>query len=218
MEVRLHDAPVPHWECTRDTYSSWKKVWVDPALLLVPRWKNCLVSYLTLTYNASSDTYSNLPGLEMRTRGFGKDEKVDMLYRLEFGTLLGHLEGELGYEAGRDLFLAPYDWRLAGDAHAKRRSSDGVGGFYAELQEMIEQGVSTSGRKAVVVSHSLGCPTMLHFLHTFVSEEWRAEHIQEWVALAGPWLGSAMQAKACLGKRRGVSFGTSIAGKHQKGC
>lgn len=104
---------------------------------------------------------------------------------------------ELKYELGRDLFLAPYDWRLAGDAHAK--PSHGVGGFYPQLQSLIEKAVLANGRKAVLVSHSLGCPTLLSFFHQYVSEEWRSTHIETWVALSGPWVGGASQMEAYLG-------------------
>merc|ERR1712099_39069 len=75
----------------------------------------------------------------------------------------------------------------------------GVGGFYPQLKSLIEQSVQSSGKRAVVLSHSLGCPTMLYFFHNFVSEEWRAANMHGWLALSGPWLGSTMQANAYLG-------------------
>ena len=45
----------------------------------------------------------------------------------------------LRYELGKDVFIAPYDWRLVGDAHAKRQN--GVGGYYQQLQMLIESAV-----------------------------------------------------------------------------
>ena len=45
----------------------------------------------------------------------------------------------LRYELGKDVFIAPYDWRLAGDGHEQRRN--GVGGYYPHLQALIEQAV-----------------------------------------------------------------------------
>ena len=35
LEVREHDAPMPHWFCKRDTKDKWMKVWVSP----VPHWQ-----------------------------------------------------------------------------------------------------------------------------------------------------------------------------------
>ena len=47
------------------------------------------------------------------------------------------------YALGKDVFLAPYDWRLAGDAHAQRKN--GVGGYYQQLQQLIEETVEARG-------------------------------------------------------------------------
>lgn len=48
----------------------------------------------------------------------------------------------LRYKLGKDVFIAPYDWRLAGDAHSKRQN--GVGGYYPELQLLIEEAVKAA--------------------------------------------------------------------------
>jgi lysophospholipase-3 len=116
--------------------------------------------------------------------------------------MIEHLSSEFGYKIGENLFLAPYDWRLAGDSHA--RSSNGVGGFYKSLKQLIEQEVQQTRQQAVVISHSLGCPTMLFFFQNYVSEAWRRKFISSWVAMSGPFLGSSMQANAYLG---GYTFG-----------
>jgi lysophospholipase-3 len=121
---------------------------------------------------------------------------MGLLYKYEFGPMIDHLTTSFNYTLGVDLFIAPYDWRLAGDSHA--RATNGVGGFYKQLQTLIEQSVQRSQRKAVVLSHSLGCPTILYFFHNYVSENWRAKYIQGWLALSGPWLGATMQVNAYL--------------------
>jgi len=94
---------------------------------------------------------------------------------------------------GKNIFLAPYDWRLAGDAHA--HPTNGVGGFYSQLQQLIEKAVSKTSQKVALVSHSLGCPTTLAFLHRFVSEEWRATYIDGWVACPDHGLGLLCKQK-----------------------
>eukprot|EP00933_Yihiella_yeosuensis_P037606 TRINITY_DN31596_c0_g2_i1.p1 TRINITY_DN31596_c0_g2~~TRINITY_DN31596_c0_g2_i1.p1 ORF type:complete len:432 (+),score=75.97 TRINITY_DN31596_c0_g2_i1:62-1357(+) len=201
MEVKMHKAHMPHIWCTTDTKDEWMKVWLDPTEA-IPKEKDCLLARMTLTYNSTSDTYSNFPGVDLRAAGWktgivdGK-KSLDSLYKYEFDPMIKHLEDELGYELGSDLLIAPYDWRLAGDAHSNRQN--GVGGFYAQLQSLLEQAVRQQGKKAVVLSHSLGCPTTLDFFHRYVSEEWRAKHIQGWVALSGPWMGSTTQVAAYLG-------------------
>mmetsp|Transcript_54691 Transcript_54691/g.97575 ORF Transcript_54691/g.97575 Transcript_54691/m.97575 type:complete len:424 (+) Transcript_54691:47-1318(+) len=201
LEVREKEAHMPHIFCKGDTQGGWMKVWVEPRQVL-PKEIDCLTARLTLTYDAANDSYSNLPGVELRALGFGNGtadgkSSKDILYKYEFGPMIDHLSAVLGYELGRDLFIAPYDWRLAGDAHA--HASNGVGGFYSQLKELLETSVSSSGLKAVVLSHSLGCPTTLYFFHKYVSEAWREEHIADWLALSGPWMGGATQVSAYLG-------------------
>lgn len=191
LEVQMSHAPMPHFECDTDTHGKWKTVWLDPTAVL-PREIDCLLTRMTLTYDAATDTYSNLPGIKLRPH-----VGMDLLYKYEFGDMIDGLKASLNYELDKDLFLAPYDWRLAGDAHTKEKN--GVGGYYAQLQTTIEESVKSTGKKAVVLSHSLGCPTMLYFFHHYVSEEWRAANIKGWVAVSGPWLGSTMQANAYLG-------------------
>ena len=46
------------------------------------------------------------------------------------------------YALGENVFVAPYDWRLAGDSHAK--PTNGVGGFYEELKKLIEDAVQVA--------------------------------------------------------------------------
>eukprot|EP00747_Dinoflagellata_sp_TGD_P102577 gnl/TRDRNA2_/TRDRNA2_168714_c0_seq1.p1 gnl/TRDRNA2_/TRDRNA2_168714_c0~~gnl/TRDRNA2_/TRDRNA2_168714_c0_seq1.p1 ORF type:complete len:344 (-),score=32.61 gnl/TRDRNA2_/TRDRNA2_168714_c0_seq1:271-1302(-) len=102
------------------------------------------------------------------------------------------------HSVGKDLFGAPYDWRLSGDAHAERKNS--VGGLYHDLKTLIEQAMARNdGRRVTVISHSLGGLTMHYFFHVFVSEAWRAQHIKMWVALSSPWGGAVQQGEVYLG-------------------
>lgn len=203
LEMKLHNAKMPHMFCTTNTKGEWKRLWLNPFALL-PVQKECTIDQLTLIYNASDDSYANLPGVELRAKGFGSGFD-DWMYKFEFGHMTRYLRSALGYSLGDDLFLAPYDWRLAGDAHSRR--TNGVGGFYPQLQTLIEKAVQNRGRRAVVLSHSLGGPTMLFFFHNFVTDAWKAKHIESWFALSCPWLGSSIQLAAYLsGYNLGASF------------
>ena len=44
-----------------------------------------------------------------------------------------------------------------------------------------------------------GCPTILYFFHKYVSEDWKANNIHEWVALSAPWMGGANLVESYLG-------------------
>eukprot|EP00931_Biecheleriopsis_adriatica_P047268 TRINITY_DN27223_c0_g1_i2.p1 TRINITY_DN27223_c0_g1~~TRINITY_DN27223_c0_g1_i2.p1 ORF type:complete len:365 (+),score=48.34 TRINITY_DN27223_c0_g1_i2:38-1132(+) len=201
LEVKMQKVHMPHFFCKGDTHDTWMKVWVDP-LQMLPEEIDCTLKRLTLTYDAESDSYSNLPGVEIRALGWANGTRegatsIDKMYTYEFGTMMSHLTEKLSYELGRDMFVAPYDWRLAGDAHS--HVTNGVGGLYGQLKQLVEEAVARQGRKAVVLSHSLGCPTMLYFFHNYVTESWREEYIHGWVALSGPWMGGATQVSAYLG-------------------
>jgi len=209
LEAQLSDAPMPHSWCKTSTGGSWMRVWVALSQLL-PREKDCLIARLQLTYNATDGTYANRPGVRVRAVDFGGVGGIDVLdpvvpLTAEFKAMIAHLQTAHGYEVGKTLFGAPYDWRLAGDGHA--RLAAGVGGYYVQLQRLIERAVQETGQKVVIVSHSLGCPTMLYFFNRFVSEEWGIAHIHSWVALAGPWMGSIEQVTSYLGGNTlGVGF------------
>lgn len=201
LEIKEHGAVMPHSLCRTDTKGEWMKVWVSPVQLL-PGEKDCLLTRLTLTYDSESDTYSNLPNVELRAAGWANgsdahESHLDLLYEYEFRSILNTLNEAHGYKLGKDVFIAPYDWRLAGDAHSKRQN--GVGGYYPELQLLIEEAVKATGKQAVVLSHSLGCPTILHFFHKFVSDDWKSQYIHGWVALSSPWMGGSNLLQSYLG-------------------
>lgn len=200
LESRLTKVAMPHLICDSDTHGEWSPTWVRISQIL-PLAKDCLMKRLTLLYNEGDHTYSNAQGVELRPVDFGGVGGIDYLdpgveATSEFSDMIQHME-KIGYKVGVNLHGAPYDWRLAGDAHSHR--ANGVGGFYADLKQLIEQTVQSNGHKAMIVSHSLGCPTMLFFFHRYVSEEWRAAHIEEWIAMAGPWMGAARQASSYMG-------------------
>ena len=58
------------------------------------------------------------------------------------------------YKLGKDVFIAPYDWRLAGDAHSKRQN--GVGGYYSQLQLLIEEAVQAGAEGSTARKPSCG--------------------------------------------------------------
>ncbi|CAK9076008.1 unnamed protein product [Durusdinium trenchii] len=200
IEVEEHGASMPHLFC-RKKADDWMKVWVSPVQVL-PEEIDCLIARLTLTYDPMSDTYANLPDLELRALGWAngtseREKTWDVLYEYQFRSMLKTLHAAKGYELGKDVFIAPYDWRLAGDGHEQRRN--GVGGYYPHLQALIEQAVQANGQPAVVLSHSLGCPTILYFFHKYVSDQWKAQYIHGWVALSSPWMGGTTLVQSYLG-------------------
>ena len=100
-------------------------------------------------------TDSNAPGVTLNTNvdfgGVGGVQYLDPSV-----TLTGYWDKMIetlqksGYTIGVNLHGAPYDWRLAPDGHAA------PGQYYDKLKALIESSVTNNGRKAVIVTHSLG--------------------------------------------------------------
>jgi len=169
----------------------WSQLWLQPALLM-PNAKDCLLRALELHYNASSGIYSNTSGVELDASvDWGGVNGVAYLspdgplssFTGYFSALVDALTAR-GYTPGLDLHGAPYDWRLAPDAHLT------PGGYYGRLRLLIETSVSRSGRRAWVVAHSLGCPTASAFFSR-QPDVWLRAHVKGFVALAGVWAGGA---------------------------
>ena len=70
----------------------------------------------SLDYDSATKNYSNASGVEVRVPGFGGTETVEYLdalrLRPEFNTLVDYFVAR-GYERGKTIRAAPYDWRLA---------------------------------------------------------------------------------------------------------
>jgi hypothetical protein len=183
----------------------WSRLWLEPSLLL-PTSKGCLLRALELHFNASSGTCSNTSGVQIDPYvdwgGVGGVEYLDS----DLGPLIG-LTGYFsalvsaltarGYTPGINLHGAPYDWRLAPDAHMA------LGGYYGRLRLLIERTVNRSRRCAWIVAHSLGCPTASAFL-SLQNDAWLAANIEGMVALAGVWAGGVSMVKAMVS---GDNFG-----------
>ena len=109
---------------------------------LIPEQKDCLLSRLSLSYNASTATYSNAKGVELDTNvDFGGaggvayvDPATESVYPY-FGPMIDNLTATLGYTVGKDLHGAGYDWRLGPLGHTQRSAP---GGYYAKLKSLVE--------------------------------------------------------------------------------
>ncbi|RLN38629.1 lecithin-cholesterol acyltransferase-like 1 [Panicum miliaceum] len=96
----------------------WFRLWFDPSVLLAPLTR-CFAERMMLRYDAGADDFRNAPGVETRVSDFVSTSTLRYLdpnLKLLTGymnTLASTLE-QAGYEEGRDLFGAPYDFRLGG--------------------------------------------------------------------------------------------------------
>jgi len=198
LEAKLDNASKPRWYC--ETTRGWHKVWVA---LWETLKLSCLNYKLVVGLGAESGEYMNSPGVQIRPRDFGGAGGIAYIASNSWLNMYDEFETiiksfiDIGYVVGRDLHGAPYDWRLAGDGHA-RKTALGVGGFYDDLKALIERAVSANGARATVVAHSLGCPTMHYFFHTHVNRSWLNAYVARFVPMAGPWAGGVFSVELLI--------------------
>jgi len=94
----------------------------------------------------------------------------------------------VGYKPGIDLRGAPFDWRLA----------ENPNNLYPRMVSLIEEMYRTNGNKKVhLLAHSMGN------IHTNLmlegqSQAWKDQYIDSFIAVAGPWGGSAKSLRAAV--------------------
>lgn len=180
--------------------SDWFDAWLSVEEILNDR---CLLQNFVIFYNMTTRSYHPPAGVEIRAKDFGGVEGITYLdpgrINLEkyFHDMVTALQGQ-GYTLGHDLFGAPYDWRLAPDGHAE---------YFTNLKSLIEQAVSNTGRRAVIVTHSMGCAMFRYFLLDVVDQDWVDANIASFVPIAGPFAGAAVTLQAVIS---GYNFGAPL--------
>jgi hypothetical protein len=170
VKVKLHDAAEPHVWCAHSSHD-WFVQWLSLTELL-PLQKDCTLARLALAYNRTSGAFTNAAGVEIDSNvdfgGVGGVKYVDPAIpsvQPYFAALIDNLTSTLGYTVGQDLHGAGYDWRLGPLGHTQAAAP---GGFFEKLRALIEGTVANNTAKAHIVTHSLGGPTTLAFLHAQV--------------------------------------------------
>ncbi|TLS23562.1 uncharacterized protein PpBr36_06697 [Pyricularia pennisetigena] len=104
----------------------------------------------------------------------------------------------LGYDTNT-AFTAAYDWRLSYPNLEVRDQ------YFTRLKMYIETATLTSGRKAVLVSHSMGSQVLFYFFHWVASQkggkggdDWVDRHIDSWINISGCMLGAVKDLTAVL--------------------
>lgn len=87
------------------------------------------------------------------------------LFQGSYSNLTNYLVHQMGYVVGKDLFGAPYDWRL----HLTGLEQSGQ---MDQLMARIENAVNNNcGKRAILIGHSMGGLVSVALLHR--DQEWR---------------------------------------------
>lgn len=104
----------------------------------------------------------------------------------------------IGYDPTNS-FTAAYDWRLS---YANLEVRDQ---YFTRLKMYVEMAHKISGKKTVLVSHSMGSQVLFYFFHWVASESggkggdgWVEEHVDSWINISGCMLGALKGLPAVL--------------------
>ena len=156
---------------------------------------DCWLYSMKLLYNNVTHQVSNDFGVEIRVPGFGSTETIEYLSVQRmfaigkyFAPLVKYLVRYLGYTRKKDVFGAPYDWRLS-----PRQNSD----YYKNLSALIETAYEKNNKKVVLLAHSMGCPYTSYFLHK-QSRYWKNKYVDSFISISGSYFGSVKSLKAIV--------------------
>ncbi|KAL5597026.1 hypothetical protein BROUX41_006305 [Berkeleyomyces rouxiae] len=119
----------------------------------------------------------------------------------------------IGYDPSNS-HTAAYDWRLS---YANLEVRDR---YFSHLKAHIETSVKTQGKKASLVSHSMGSQVLFYFFHWVASDQggkggddWVEKHVDSWINVSGCMLGAVKGAPAVLsGEMRDTAKLNAFAG------
>jgi len=119
-----------------------------------------------------------------------------------YSSLIQSLQA-IGYEEGKTLFGAPFDWRLPTTKHELDEE-----GFNKRIKQLIERAYHQTKKRVNILTHSLGGPTALAFFNT-MDQAWLDQYISTFIPIAGPWNGSPKALRTTIS---GDNFGIEILG------
>ena len=185
LHVTYHDINLP-WYCPKSMNDNL--LWIDPMLLVPPRY-NCVLNLLRAYYNDETGKVENLKGVNITVHDFGGDESVLYVDGGIFGfqffdtyASLIHYFKTKGYVIGRNLFIAPYDWRMAPVV---------IDDFSEKMKKLIIKANEINHEKVTIMGYSCGGYTLHRFLTTQITDEWKQKYIEK-IVFSVPSFGGSM--------------------------
>lgn len=178
-------SPLPHDTCAREN-SKFETMWAKTKYLKSSNF-DCITAYLKREFDPVTGESHNREGVEVEPTRFGSTYGVEKLDPDDYVgvTYMYHKMVKAlkkrGFTQNHTLYGAPFDWRLF------PTSSD----WPARFAELVETAYANTGRKVVIVAHSMGC-VMTHYLLVNMGSEWCQKYIEHWYPISPVWAGSPM--------------------------
>jgi lysophospholipase-3 len=192
LEARLDKPTTVNWLCARK--GDWFNIWLDVKEFF-PEVVDCFLDNMSMKYNRTAGRTMTSAGVVIRPKAFGKLDGIEYLtdqMHLDAVSYYAHIIDLLvtaGYTKNLNILGAPYDWR---------RSPDDNDEFLGQMQSLVETAYEQNGKtKSIIVCHSMGCLYSLYFLNQ-MPKEWKAKHVQQFIALAAPWGGAVPAVRAIV--------------------
>jgi len=196
LEARLSGRS-PYRDC--QTTADWYTVWFSESQVAF-RFA-CWLDTVTLVDGDPSPLInaSNASGVDIRARDFGGVDGVeysnsgagDLIPMPYMYNLIKALE-EVGYERGKTLRAATYDFRTAGINSTLQWQYNRLKGLVENTHDQ------NNGQRVHLLSHSLGGPYLNLFLAVHVSEEWKAMYIESHMMFSPPLAGTPVALEALV--------------------
>jgi len=137
------------------------------------------------------------PGVKLRAaQGFDAADFFITGYWI-WNKILENL-ATIGYDP-TNAFTAAYDWRLS---YLNLEIRDQ---YFTRLKTHIEQAYKISGKKPVLLSHSMGSQVLYYFFHWVEAEgygnggpSWVDDHVDGWINISGCMLGALKDLPAVV--------------------
>ncbi|CAN6311704.1 unnamed protein product [Urochloa humidicola] len=192
LDARLTDQYRPSSpRCAARRGQGWFRLFLNSTDLEDPAGVRCFAEQMAAPYDAASDDYHNVPGMETSVPSFGSTQGFrypdpDRRNFSYMDTFLSRLE-RVGYRDSVNLFGAPYDFRYA---VAPPAHPSAVGdAFFARLKTLVESVSRLNGGAPVTtVAHSYGA-TLAHQFLLRCRLPWRRRFVRRFVPVAAPWGG-----------------------------
>ncbi|KAH7815780.1 putative lysophospholipase III [Monocercomonoides exilis] len=185
-----------HLEYRNKTGTKWSTLWLDFARTLpglLPKY----IKDIKTHYDPVNETFLSANHIEVRPVDFGGvkgikylDPVVKTVTRM-FNTIVKAFK-KAGYQTGKNLFGAPYDWRIA---HPKTCMENGM---FANFKDLVEKASNlNNGKKVHLIGHSCGCIFIHTFMTRYVTQDWVDQYVASFISISGPY-GGATEAFAHL--------------------
>jgi len=181
LEARLDKRSLFPW-CPKDTDGKWEVLWLDEKQFDPPQNALCFVENMKV--NVEDGKLANHQGVHVRPRDFGGVDGMmyqDLQKKIPsfYVHFVKYMEKH-GWEVGKTMFGAPYDWRFA---------TERVDDYYERVQELIETVHDDTGLPVSIFAHSMG-PAVANGFLARMTQEWKAKYIALFLALAPVWSGN----------------------------